>query len=36
MIIFPDTDHPKLHDILRDGAIGVIKTDTLYGLVGRA
>lgn len=36
MIIFPDTDHPKLHDILHDGAIGVIKTDTLYGLVGRA
>lgn len=36
MIVFPDPNSPKLIEMLNSGAIGVMLTDTLYGLVGRA
>ena len=36
MIVFPDTTSPKLIEILMNGGIGVLLTDTLYGVVARA
>ena len=33
MQIFKDLADPQLHALLRDGAIGVLPTDTIYGLV---
>lgn len=33
---FTDVNDPKLVELLQDGAIGVIPTDTVYGLVARA
>lgn len=36
MIVFPDTTSPKLIEMINSGAIGVLLTDTLYGIVARA
>ncbi len=36
MILIPDLDSPKLVELLKEGAIGVLRTDTLYGLVASA
>ncbi len=36
MIVFPDNSAPKLIEILNDGGIGVLLTDTLYGVVAQA
>lgn len=36
MILIPDLDSPKLIEMLKEGAIGVLRTDTLYGLVASA
>lgn len=36
MIIFPDIMAPKLIEMLKDGKIGVLLTDTLYGIVAAA
>lgn len=36
MILIPDIDSPKLVEMLQSGAIGVLRTDTLYGLVASA
>lgn len=36
MIIFPDIMAPKLVEMLREGKIGVLLTDTLYGVVASA
>lgn len=36
MIVFPDNSSPKLIEILNDGGIGILLTDTLYGVVARA
>lgn len=36
MITFPDSTSPKLIEMLQAGAVGVMKTDTLYGLVAKA
>jgi len=36
MILIPDIDSPKLVEMLRAGAIGVLRTDTLYGIVALA
>lgn len=35
-IVFPDLLTPKLAEMLTEGSVGVLKTDTLYGLVARA
>src|SRR3990167_5451083 len=35
-IVFPDLLTPKLTEMLTEGSVGVLKTDTLYGLVARA
>lgn len=35
-IIFPDILAPKLIEMISGGAVGVLLTDTLYGLVARA
>ena len=35
-LFFTSITDPKLAELLRDGAIGIIPTDTVYGLVGRA
>jgi len=35
-LIFTSVTDPKLAELLRSGAIGIIPTDTVYGLVGRA
>lgn len=36
MIVFPDTTSSKLTEMLTSGAVGVLLTDTLYGIVARA
>lgn len=36
MIVFPDLTSPKLVEMLNSGAVGVLLTDTLYGIVARA
>ncbi len=36
MIIFPDNATPKLIEMITNGAVGVLLTDTLYGLVAKA
>ncbi len=36
MIVFPDMYSPKLIQMITDGAVGVLMTDTLYGIVARA
>ena len=36
MIVFPDITSPKIAEMLNSGAIGVLLTDTLYGVVARA
>lgn len=36
MIVFPDIASAKLVELINNGAIGVLLTDTLYGLVARA
>lgn len=36
MIVFPDITSPKLTDMINDGAVGVLLTDTLYGIVAKA
>lgn len=36
MIEVPSLSHPEVTDILRSGGIGVVRTDTLYGIVARA
>ena len=36
MIVFPDSTSPKLIEIINGGSIGVLLTDTLYGLVAKA
>ncbi len=36
MIVFPDNSSPKLIEMINDGSVGVLLTDTLYGLVARA
>lgn len=36
MIVFPDIFSPKLIDTITSGGVGVLLTDTLYGLVARA
>ena len=36
MIIFQSSTDPSLLQLIRQGAVGVIPTDTLYGLVARA
>ncbi len=36
MRIFSDKQEQDLIDLLRSGAVGVLKTDTLYGIVARA
>lgn len=36
MILVPDLDSPKLIEMLQAGAIGVLRTDTLYGVVALA
>lgn len=36
MIVFPDLTSPKLVEMINGGAIGVLLTDTLYGIVARA
>lgn len=36
MIIFPDIMTPKLVEMLQEGSVGVLLTDTLYGIVARA
>lgn len=36
MILIPDINSPKLIEILQAGAVGVLRTDTLYGIVGLA
>lgn len=36
MIVFPDNSSPKLAEMINDGAIGVLLTDTLYGIVAKA
>jgi L-threonylcarbamoyladenylate synthase len=36
MIVFPDITSPKLVEMINQGAVGVLLTDTLYGLVARA
>ena len=35
-MIFPDLESPKLIEMIKAGAIGVIRTDTLYGVVAIA
>ena len=34
--IFPDLDTPQLIEMIKTGAVGVIRTDTLYGVVTSA
>lgn len=36
MIVFPDITSPKLPDMINEGAVGVLLTDTLYGIVAKA
>lgn len=36
MIVFPDLTSPKLVEMINSGAIGVLLTDTLYGIVAKA
>lgn len=36
MILIPDLDSPKLVEMLQSGAVGVLRTDTLYGIVASA
>lgn len=36
MIVFPDLTSPKLVEMINDGAVGVLLTDTLYGIVAKA
>lgn len=36
MILIPDLDSPKLIEMLKSGAVGVLRTDTLYGIVALA
>ena len=36
MLVFSDKNDPKIVELLRRGAVGIIRTDTLYGVVGRA
>ncbi|MBI3889094.1 L-threonylcarbamoyladenylate synthase [Candidatus Saccharibacteria bacterium] len=36
MIVFPDNSSPKLVEILSSGGIGIVLTDTLYGVVAKA
>lgn len=36
MIVFPDANSPKLIEMINAGAIGILLTDTLYGIVARA
>ena len=36
MIVFPDTTSPKLIEILSSDGVGVLLTDTLYGIVAKA
>lgn len=36
MIVLPDIGSPKLVELLKSGSVGVLLTDTLYGLVARA
>lgn len=36
MIVFADYGSPKLIQMMKDGAVGALLTDTLYGLVAKA
>ena len=36
MIVFPDTSSPKLVEMINSGAVGILLTDTLYGIVAKA
>lgn len=36
MILIPDPESPKLIEMLKAGAVGVLRTDTLYGIVALA
>jgi tRNA threonylcarbamoyl adenosine modification protein (Sua5/YciO/YrdC/YwlC family) len=36
MIVFPDTTSTKLIDIITGGGVGVLLTDTIYGIVAKA
>lgn len=36
MKIFTERNHPEVVELLRRGGIGVLRTDTLYGIVARA
>lgn len=36
MIVFSSLDDPKLIELLKQGAVGVIPTDTIYGIVADA
>jgi L-threonylcarbamoyladenylate synthase len=36
MVVFPDIASAKLVELINNGAVGVLLTDTLYGLVARA
>lgn len=33
MLVFRDLDNPKLTEMLKNGAVGVLPTDTVYGIV---
>jgi L-threonylcarbamoyladenylate synthase len=36
MIVFPDITSPKLPEMINSGAVGILLTDTLYGIVAKA
>jgi L-threonylcarbamoyladenylate synthase len=36
MDVFRDKNHPQVRQILLDGGIGILRTDTLYGVVAKA